>query len=95
MQAALGCFVALLLAMTISAYNCHTSPGRKARKSFSRNSGASQGFRQREGRRIDGFVGQLERTVMMREREFAPQSMKACTASAGFMCWSRMNQRGS
>jgi hypothetical protein len=64
-------------------------------ESLSRNSGNPQGVGERDERRIDRFVGELERAVMVAERSSAPQSINACTDSAGFMCWSRMNQRGS
>ncbi len=53
----------------LSRYNCHTSPGRKARKRSAGIPATAQRVGERDKRRIDRFVGELERAVMVSERE--------------------------
>ena len=50
------------------------------------NCGSRKSVRERNERRVDRFIGELERAVMMGQRGLAPQSTSACTASDGFMC---------
>ena len=50
-------------------YTGTTSPGRKAAESLGRNVSSLQGVGQRDERRIDRFVGELEGAVMVGERQ--------------------------
>src|SRR5580704_5838006 len=52
-----------------SQLKLHHLAGPQGAEALGRNAGSLQGLGKREGRRIDRFVGELERAVMVRQRQ--------------------------
>jgi hypothetical protein len=70
-------------------------PRLQGHKFFPRNLGFIERLAQRGDRRVNRFVGELEGAVVIGQRLLRAAIGQRMTASAGFMCWSFMNQRGS
>ncbi len=88
MAAGIGFETALtrLLSMR-DCLNLHHLSRLQRRESLARNFRLVERLVQRHDRRVDRLIGQLERSVMMRQRLFARRNRPApCTASDGFMC---------
>ncbi len=73
-----------------------TSPGLQRREALRCHAALSERRSQVDGRLLHRLVGEMERAPVVAERLAPrPHSSSACTASSGFMCALRMNQRGS
>ena len=70
-------------------------PGAQRPKTLRRNFRFPQRFGQRNKRRIDCLVGELERAVVVADRTFGAAIDVCLYRLRRFMCWSAMNQRGS